>query len=177
MPMLRYMAHFYTLSWRTLGGHVKIPRPPGSYGDHRGPDGGGGRSPARQPRRLRRARPAQWQLCAPSVDRARRHQAQHAAHPAFLPDRGAEDLSRACSGGRPRHPGRLRARALDSQGGRGLAGPARLPGLGRRNAGRMPSGGAGRGPRCRAPRPAGFRAQMDFFPVRQYSYFRHLPSQ
>ena len=48
----------------------------------------------------------------------------------FCPERGAAQLCKARARDRPCHPGRLRARALNPQGGRGLVGPARPQGLG-----------------------------------------------
>ncbi len=50
---------------------------------------------------------------------------------ALLPDRSSEGLRKACPGDRPCDPGRRRAGALDPQGRRGPARPARAPGPGR----------------------------------------------
>ncbi len=99
-------------------------------GDHRGPYGRGGGPLARHPRRQRHARPAQRHLPTLPARRARRHRTRRAAYPALLPDRGSEGLRKACLGDRPCDPGRLRSGALDPQGRRGPAGPARAPGPG-----------------------------------------------
>ena len=71
---------------------------------------------------------------------------RRAAHPALLPDRGSEGLRETRPGDRPCDPGRRRSGALDPQGRRGPACPARAPGPGR-------DGEPGR----RDPRPVGRR--------------------
>ena len=63
-----------------LGRGLSPARPPGAGRDHRGSDGRGGGPLARRPRWQRPARPAL------PAERAWRHRAQRATHPARLPD-------------------------------------------------------------------------------------------